>query len=443
VGGAPPERRRAYEEWCAQREPELTDYATYMALAGGEPSSSQISASSDERSPGPGNGKPGTALGPDWREWPPELRSPRSPAVQNFRRSHADRVEFHRWLQFETDRQLGEAAERARTAGLTIGLYQDLAIGTSPAGSDTWSFPELFVRGVCVGAPPDPYSATGQNWGLPPIDPRRLREGGYRYFIRLVRAAFRHAGTLRIDHVMGLFRAFWIPEGHSGTDGAYVRYPSNDLLGILALESVRTNALVVGEDLGTVPPDVPPALARWGVLSSKVLYFERGNAGSFAPAARYAADSLATANTHDMATLAGFWEGRDVELRAEVGLIKPSDVAAAREERVRDKRQLLRALASARVLDKRVDPDAADPHISVAELRGAVHDFLALTPAVLVGVALDDVAGEVDPVNVPGVGPEEHPSWTRRMTKSLERLREDPETAVALGSRLQTTRGAR
>jgi 4-alpha-glucanotransferase len=432
------ERRRAYETWCTAREPELTDHATYMAFA--EVPSSEIQVPSEGRWPGTGNLDPGTSLGPDWRTWPPELRNPQSRAVRDFQRTHADRVDFHRWLQFETDRQLGAAAERARAVGLKIGLYQDLAIGTSPAGSDTWSFPDLFIRGVCVGAPPDPYSATGQNWGLPPIDPRRLKADGYRYFIRLVRSAFRHAGALRIDHVMGLFRVFWIPDGRSGADGAYVRMPSDDLLGILALESVRHNAVVVGEDLGTVPPDVPPALAKWGVLSSKVLYFERGDRGSFTAATAYAAEALATANTHDMATLAGFWEGRDVQLRADVGLIKPPDVRAAREERARDKRELLRLLSRARVLEKRVDPDAADPQISIAELRGAVHDFLALTPSVLVGVALDDVAGETDPVNVPGVGQEQHPSWTRRMGKSLARLRDDPETEVAIGRKLREGR---
>jgi 4-alpha-glucanotransferase len=200
------------------------------------------------------------------------------------------------------------------------------------------------------------------------------------------------------------------------------------------------DAVVVGEDLGTVPPDVPPALAKWGVLSSKVLYFERGDGGSFIPPDRYPAEALSTANTHDLATLAGFWEGRDVELRATIGLINPGDVRTAREERVRDKRQLLGALADARVLDARVDPDAADPQISVAELRGAVHDFLSLTPSLLVGVSLDDVAGELEPVNVPGVGQDQHQSWTRRMGKSLKRLREDPEADVALGRRLREER---
>src|SRR3712207_1453649 len=227
------ERRQAYEAWCAEREPELTDYATYMALATRGVPRSEFQVPGGEESfgtrnvePGTRKSEPGTPLGPDWRRWPYEFRSPHTPAIREFRRSNAALVDFYRWLQFETDRQLGEAAERARAGGLEIGLYQDLAIGTSPAGSDTWSSPELFVRGACVGAPPDPYSATGQNWGLPPIDPRRLAEDGYRYFIRRVREAFRHGGALRIDHVMGLSRACWIPDGRSGADGAYVRYPS-------------------------------------------------------------------------------------------------------------------------------------------------------------------------------------------------------------------------
>ena len=439
--GASAERRRAYDEWCAAREPELTDFATYMALVSNAAPDSDARARGRERSARARRPTAAVHLPRDWREWPLELQSPRSLAVREFREANAGAVDFHRWLQFETDRQLGEAAERARAKALAIGLYQDLAIGTSPAGSDTWSLPELFVRGASIGAPPDPYSASGQNWGLPPINPRRLAEDGYRYFIRLVRSAFRHAGALRIDHVMGLFRAFWIPEGHSGTDGAYVRYPSDDLLGILALESVRNRAVVVGEDLGTVPPDVPPALEKWGILSSKVLYFERGKKGAFAPADSYAADALATANTHDMATLAGFWDARDVELRAAVGLLGRDAVDATREERERDKQQLVRALVKARVLDGKIDAD--DRRLAGAELRGAVHDFLALTPSVLVGVALDDVAGERDPVNVPGVSPDQHPSWTRRMEKTLAELRDDPETDVALGTLLRTERGGR
>ena len=340
---------------------------------------------------------------------------------------HAREIDLHRWVQFELDRQLGAAAARAKQAGMPIGLYQDLAIGSSPGGADTWAMPRLFVDNASIGVPPDPYSATGQNWGLPPIDPRALRRDCYRYFVRLVRSGFRHAGALRIDHVMGLFRLFWIPKGLTGREGAFVRYPANDLLGILALESARHRALVVGEDLGTVPEEVPAALQKWGVLSSKVFYFERDNRGGFKEAAQYEPLALATANTHDMATLAGFWEGRDVELRAKVGLIESETAAArARDERERDRGALLERLATDGVLPSPRAP--GDP----AALRGAIHDFLCRTPAALVGLALDDLAGEADAVNLPGVGPDRHPSWTRKMSLTIEEMRESEQVRAAL-----------
>ena len=400
------ERGVAYDDFVKTQEPELTRFATFTAIA--------------------------ESLGKwNWREWPEALQDVRSEAVKRFQNEHAQRIDLHRWIQFELDRQLGEAASAAKRAGLPIGLYQDLAIGTSPTGADSWSQPELFIHEASIGAPPDPYSATGQHWGLPPIDPRALRRDRYRYFIQLVRSGFRHAGALRIDHVMGLFRLFWIPEGMTGKEGAYVAYPSDDLLGILALESVRHDALVVGEDLGTVPKDVPPALERWGVLSSKVLYFERDKRG-FRPAAKYAPLSLATANTHDMATLAGFWEGRDIEQRARVGLIE-GDTALheAREAREQDKQALLARLAKEGVLEDAVAPN--DP----AVLRGAIHEFLCRTPAALVGLALDDLAGELDAVNLPGVGPDKHPSWKRKMGMTIDDMRVSPavRTALRCGSR--------
>ena len=276
-----------------------------------------------------------------------------------------------------------------------IGLYQDLAIGTSPAGRRRLGVsPICSCSGASVGAPPDPYSATGQNWGLPPIDPRALRATAYRYFIRLVRSGFRHAGALRIDHVMGLFRLFWIPDGKTGKDGAYVQYPADDLLGILALESVRHDALVVGEDLGTVPTEVPPALEKWGVLSSKVLYFERETWRGFKPARAYPPLALATANTHDMATARRLLGRRATSTHARaVGLIEANDDArrgaarrASEEKRARSTRLVKRGICSstARLTTR-------------AELRGAVHAFLCRTPAALVGLSLDDLAGEIEP----------------------------------------------
>ncbi|HEY2852994.1 MAG TPA: 4-alpha-glucanotransferase [Gemmatimonadaceae bacterium] len=401
----------AYDDFVKAQEPELTRFATFSAIAE-------------------------SLENWHWQEWPQELQNVHSDAVQRFQREHAERVDLHRWIQFELDRQLREAANVARQSGLPIGLYQDLAIGTSPTGADSWAQPELFIQHASIGAAPDPYSSSGQNWGLPPIDPMALRRDRYRYFIRLVRNGFRHAGALRIDHVMGLFRQFWIPEGMTGKEGAYVAYPSDDLLGILALESVRQDALVVGEDLGTVPDDVPPALERWGVLSSKVLYFEREK-GGFSPAEKYAPLALATANTHDMATLAGFWAGRDIELRAHVGLIESDKaLSEARAAREQDKGALLARLAKEGVLD-----EAAAPNDS-ADLRGAIHEFLCRTPAALVGLALDDLAGEMDAVNLPGVGPDKHPSWKRKMGMTIDDMRASEAVNKALRCTERQARGA-
>jgi 4-alpha-glucanotransferase len=362
----------------------------------------------------------------DWRRWPDPFRDPRSSEVAAFRAGHEREVDFHRWLQFELDRQLGAAAERGRRAGLRIGVYQDLAIGTSASGADIWANPHLFLEGVSIGAPPDDYSATGQNWGLPPVDPRALREGRYDFWIRLLRSSFRHAGALRIDHVMGLFRQFWIPEGASGTEGAYVRFPADDLLGILVLEARRHGAVVVGEDLGTVPPEVRPALRRRGILASRVLYFEREH-GRFRPAAEYEPASLATADTHDNPPLAGFWSGRDITLRREVGELRSDEaVEGAREERERVKQAMLQRLAADGVL-----PSAEEPATG-AELRGAIHEFLCRTPAAMVGLNLDDLVGETLPVNLPGVSSDRYPSWTRKLEIPIERLSGDPGVRAGL-----------
>ncbi|HEX8275922.1 MAG TPA: 4-alpha-glucanotransferase [Longimicrobiaceae bacterium] len=400
-GGGGTERGRAYREYVEAQGEALEAFATFEALA-------------DARGTG------------SWREWPEELRDPASPAVAAFRAERAEAVDFHRWLQWELDRQLGEAAARGARAGLPIGLYQDLAIGTSASSADVWANPRLFLPGASIGAPPDEYSAGGQNWGLPPMDPRVLREDGYRYWIALVRACMRHAGALRIDHAIGLFRQFWIPEGMSGAQGAYVTLPAEDLLGILALEACRHGALVVGEDLGTVPEEVPPTMHRRGVLSSRVFYFER-EGDAFRPAADYEPMALATANTHDMPSLAGFWAARDVELKREVGLIDSDEAAAKqREARVGERRAILERLAADGAL-----PAAEEP-ASPADLRGAVHEFLCRTPSALVGFSLDDLVGEVEPVNLPGVPPEKFSSWTRKLATPIEALATDPDVRAAL-----------
>ncbi|MDB4915524.1 MAG: treZ [Gemmatimonadetes bacterium] len=398
-------RGRAYAEYAKREDPALTLFATYMTIAERE--------------------------GPDAREWPAPFRDPHGESVAAFRREHAGRIDYHCWLQFELDRQLGVAAADAAEAGLALGMYQDLAVGSSASGSDVWSYPELFRQGATVGAPPDMYSDDGQNWGLPAIDPHVLRQTGYDYWIRILRAGFRHTGALRIDHALGLFRMYWVPLGESARQGAYVRSFTNELLGILALESVRHNALVVGEDLGTIPPHVPAVLAKWGVLGSRVQVFERDfHSGRFRPASEYPRMALATVNTHDLPPLVGWAEGRDVALRTEVGdLSDPAVASQMFDARRRDVDALVASLVEAGLLPQ-------DAHNGVASdaLIMAVHAFIRRTPSALVGLSFDDLALESAPVNIPGVWQDKYPSWSRRMRATLETLLADSRTVRLLGA---------
>ncbi|MGE5728330.1 MAG: 4-alpha-glucanotransferase [Gemmatimonas sp.] len=399
-------RGRDYRAYIEQEGANLINFATFCAL---------------EDHFATNGGRAG------WPQWPAPFRNPSSADVLAYREANIDAVDFHRWLQFELDRQLGAAAALARESGLGIGIYQDLAIGAAPDSADVWAFGHLFLPGISVGAPPDAYAAQGQNWGLPPIDPHQLVEDRYAFWIALIRASLRHAGALRIDHVLGLFRQFWIPVGMSGKQGAYVRFPTEDMLGILALESVRHRAPIVGEDLGTVPEEVPGVLERWGILSSRVMYFERESDGRFRPASSYPKLSLTTADTHDMATITGFWTARDIELQRMAGLIESDEsAAAARVHRDNERRFLVERLVAEGAL-KSSDADAP----SNAELRGAVHRFLCSTPAALVGIYLEDLVGEREPVNLPGVSLDVFRSWTRRLSHSLEAIAADPEVAVA------------
>jgi 4-alpha-glucanotransferase len=393
-GSAAEERRAAYEKFVTEQGDALDKFATFAALE------SHLAESGHAQ---------------DWRDWPRQYQDHQSAAVAGFRRNRAEDVEFQKYLQFELDRQMARAARAARGAGMSIGLYQDLAIGTSAGGADTWAYPQLFIHGARVGAPPDDYSHTGQDWGLPPIHPVALREDRYCYWRRLLQANMAHSGALRIDHVMGLLRQYWIPPGASAFEGAYVAYPADDLFGILALESLRHDAVIIGEDLGTVPAGFADVLSQRGILSCQVLYFEREGAGEFKPARAYSDRALVTSTTHDHPSLACFWRGDDLTLRRRVGSIDSDErLEAAKRQRDRDKRALLRVL--------KIDERLADRDLPYAALCAAVHRFLAGTPAPLLGLMLDDLTGELEPVNLPGVGPERHDSWRRRMRMLLEEL---------------------
>ncbi|MFT7679375.1 MAG: 4-alpha-glucanotransferase, partial [Planctomycetota bacterium] len=375
------ERGRAYAQFLDDGSTALVDFATFETLATLRKE------------------------GPDWRLWPESLRDPRGAAVLAFRREHSEAVDLHCWIQFELERQLEEAARAGRDAGLALGLIGDLAVGTPAHSADAWANKHLFARGVSLGAPPDAFSTEGQNWGLAPLDPNRLAEDGFSFWTRLVRASLRHAGGLRIDHAIGLQRSFWIPDGRPGSEGAYVLQPTEELLGILALEAQRSAALLIGEDLGVVPVDLGQRLASWGVLSTRVLLFERDGPTFRAPRT-YSPRAFVSATTHDLVPLAGYVDGSDLSLR---GPLEGQDEAAL-EHSLAGRRDDLGHLE--RALDEAGVPPG--------EFAERLHRFLAPCPAALLALCLDDVAGEREPINLPGISTARHRSWSRRMTRPLE-----------------------
>lgn len=359
-----------------------------------------------------------------WHHWPEGYRHPDSPEVAAFAREHQDRVDFFAYLQWLADQQLGAAQARARAAGMPIGLYHDIAVAVNPASAMTWANPGVSLTGASAGAPPDWFNPNGQNWVLAPLSPVGLREHAYAPFAASLRHNMRHAGAVRIDHVMGLKRLFWIPEGGAPAEGAYVRYPFDDLVRIIALESERHRCLVIGEDLGTVPRGFRPAMQQAGLMSCRVLYFERGRDGEFLPPSAYPRRALVSASTHDLPTLRGYWTHRDVRWR-ELLRRFPDDAALdqARRERDRDRILLLRALDSAGLLPAGVDPETP-PGAPSDELIVAIHRFLAESNGYLLMVQLEDAAREEEQPNLPGT--DEHPNWRRKLGRSLEELPDDP-----------------
>lgn len=317
------------------------------------------------------------------------------------------------------------AAARCRERGMAIGLYLDLAVSVDRSGSDAWSFPGCFAASASVGAPPDDFNLSGQDWGLPPLLPQALREHGHEPFVLALRANMRHAGALRIDHVMGLMRLYWVPRGAGARDGAYVHYPLDELLAIVKLESHRNRCIVVGEDLGTVPDAVREALATAGVLSYRLLYFQRDASGGFLPPQDYPRDALVAIGTHDLPTLAGWWQGRDIVLREGLGLF-PDEATRDRHrsERALDRMRLLDALARAGRLPADADIEALAQNPLSATLVEAIHGWLAACPSRLMMVQPEDWLGVVEQNNLPGTV-DEHPNWRRKLPLTVEALRAD------------------
>ena len=371
-----------------------------------------------------------------WPVWPEPYRDPLGDAVTRFSAERFERIEYYQYLQWQAAHQLAQAAARCEALGLAVGLYLDLAVSVDRAGSDAWAHRDCYARGASVGAPPDDFNLNGQDWGLPPLRPDRLRETRYELFIDALRENMRDAGALRIDHVMGMLRLYWIPAGASARDGAYVRYAFDEMLAIVTLESHRNRCLVIGEDLGTVPDEVREALAHAGVLSYRLLYFERDAAGDFKAPADYLREALVAVSTHDLPTLAGWWQGRDLELRSALGLF-PSEAMRAQQNaaRARDRPRLLGALERAGLRPAGARPEA--PALG-AELAQAVHAYVAATPARVMMLQLEDALGATEQANLPGTV-NQHPNWRRKLPLSLERMPEDARV-TALARRLARER---
>ena len=376
-----------------------------------------------------------------WPVWPPAFRAPDAPEVQRFAAEHAGRVGFYAWLQWQAELQLEAVGRRSMALGLGVGLYQDLAVSVDRAGAEAWAAQHLYAIGASVGAPPDEFNLKGQDWGLPPLIPQRLAEAGYAPFIDTLRVNMRHAGALRIDHVMALMRLYWVPGGANAAAGAYVHYPFDELLAILRLESQRNRCAVIGEDLGTVPPEVRDKLASSGVLSYRLLYFERDAEGGFLPPAHYPRQALVAASTHDLPTLAGWWEGRDVALRAALGLFPRPELRQQQvRERAGDRARLLLALDSEGLLPPGASVNPASLPEMTPALAQALHAYLARTPSKMVLVQLEDVLGVHEQINQPGTV-DAYPNWQRRLPLALERWAGD-ERFLDIARVFERERGA-
>jgi 4-alpha-glucanotransferase len=354
-----------FDEFCVEQGASLVQFATFCALA--------------------------EHHGLGWRHWPADFREPDSPAVARFAEDHAGRVRFYQWIQWLLDEQLARAA-------IEIPIMQDLPIGVDPEGADAWAWQDLFAGGLTVGAPPDEYNTQGQDWGFSPMVPWKLRHAGYEPFIQTIRAAMRHAGGLRIDHIMGLFRLFWIPNNSDPRQGAYVRYREDELLAILALESERAKAYVVGEDLGTIDEKFRQQLMDYCVLSYRLVWFENDSPGGFPEQA------LAAVTTHDLPTIAGLWTGSDLQRQRELGL-EPNEAGM---DQIRDRLSAMLAVSE---------------QASIEEVIRRTYELVGRAPSKIVSATLDDALGVKERPNMPGADGR-RPNWSVALPKSQEELEE-------------------
>ncbi|HZB30716.1 MAG TPA: 4-alpha-glucanotransferase [Streptosporangiaceae bacterium] len=406
---------RRYAAYRAGEGAPLTGYATWCALA--------------------------ETHGADWRTWPADLRDPRSPAVTALRAGLADRVDFHAWLQWLVHEQVAAAQGAAKAAGMALGVIHDLAVGVHPGGADAWLYQDVLAAGVTVGAPPDEFNQRGQDWGQPPWHPLRLAAVRYEPYRSLISASLRAAGGLRVDHILGLFRQWWVPAGASPADGTYVRCDHEAMTGLLAGEATKAAAHLIGEDLGVVEPWVRDYLPSRGIFGTSMLWFERDAQGAPQRPERWRPSCLATVATHDLPPIAGYLAGDHIRLRERLGLL----TRPVTEEWADHRRQLT---AWARLLMKLGLADQPDLAGQVPAATVALHAFLARTPARLIGISLADAVGERRIQNQPGTV-DEYPNWRVPLADAdgrpvlLDDLPADPRVRAAIAPVLAATQPAR
>ncbi len=411
-------RRQAFEAFCHAGEARLRRFAAFQAL--------------HERFLIEGNGY--------WPHWPVEYQDPGSEAVEAFASAHPGRIGYYQWLQFIADEQLAQAQAAGKTAD-TLGLYRDLGVGVTSDGAEAWSEQAVMARGVSVGAPPDPLAPQGQDWGLVPFDPIRLREAAYQPFRAVLAANMRHAGALRLDHAMALQRLYWVPPGVPADQGAYVRYPFEDLRALVALESLRAECLVIGEDLGNVPEGFREKMEHSGLFAYRVAIFEKGHDGRFKAPEDYDAQALSIFATHDLPSMRGWWNGADIDLRARLGVFPRPEMAGEwLDGRRWDREVLVAALVGRGLLPEGfpVTPDLSDEQAEL--LAKAAHAFLGQTNSGLAMVQIEDVLALDGQMNLPGTV-DEHPNWRSRFPVEVAAVMNDPRLAEVAARMTAAGRG--
>jgi len=377
-----------------------------------------------------------------WQDWRNDFHSPESEACRLFAQQHPHAIEFYKYVQFIIEEQLAETQRHARESGTAIGLYHDLAVATDRCGSDLWAHARFYVNGCRVGAPPDDFSPNGQDWAFPPPNPLAHEEDGYRLYRESIRKIVRHGGALRIDHVMRLFRLFWIPDGFTACDGMYVADKAEDLMRILALESVRSQNVIIGEDLGTVTDEIRDTLARFGVLSYRLFYFEKRRDQSFKRTYEYPGQALVASATHDLPTIAGFWTYRDIEARKAAGLADEAGYWRQMQDRQREKQEMLNLLHEQGLVPADYTRDAGQ----IAEVDGVLHNaviaFLGQVPSMIVLLNQEDLTKETEQQNLPG-STAQYPNWQRKMKIKVEDLRSPEFAPYAAMVRYQLERTGR